>query len=193
LKSPATGETSRPGESERDFRVRLGHAARERRDATVEQLRRKYEPKFAALRERLRRAEQAVDREAEQARQSKVQTAISFGSTVLGALLGRKTMSAGNIGRAATAARGVGRSMKESQDVARAGETAAAVRQQMADLEAQFEADVRALDARFDPAAEALDTVGIRVKKSDVTARLVALAWAPYWHAPGREPAPAWR
>ena len=192
FKSPAVGETSRPGESERDFRIRLQQAAREQRDAKVEQLRRKHDPKFAALRERHRRAQQAVDREAEQARHSKVQTAISVGSTVLGALFGRKTVSAGNVGRAATAARGVGRSMKESQDVARAGETAAAVRQQIDDLEAQFQSDTQALEARFDPAAEVFETIGVRPKKSSVTVRLVALAWAPHWQTPGGGASPAW-
>ena len=67
LKSPRLEQSSNPGESERDFRVRLQQHAREQRDAAVEKLRQKYAPKIAALEERRRRSEQAVERESEQA------------------------------------------------------------------------------------------------------------------------------
>jgi hypothetical protein len=192
FKSPSLGEASRPGETERDFRVRLGQAARERRDEAVDRLRQKYAPKLAALAERARRAEQAVQRKAEQARQSKVQTAISFGTTVLGSIFGRKAVSAGTIGRATTAARGVGRSYKESQDVARAQETVAAVRQQMEELDARMREEVADLEARLDPAAEELQTVSVRPKKTDIDPRPVSLVWAPYWERAGATPEPAW-
>jgi Skp family chaperone for outer membrane proteins len=192
FKSTALNEVSRPGESERDFRIRLRQAARERRDEAVEKLRQKYAPKFTALAERARRAHQAVERETEQARQSKVQTAISFGTTVLGAIFGRKTISAGTIGRATTAARGVGRSYKESQDIARAEETVGALKQQMDDLEAQMKAEVADTEARLDPATEQFETVSVRPKKTDVDVRTIVLAWAPHWQRPGSAPEPAW-
>jgi hypothetical protein len=41
--------------------------------------------------------------EQSQYKQKKMQTAISFGTTVVGALFGRKLGSVGNVGRAATA------------------------------------------------------------------------------------------
>ena len=124
-----SGALSRPGESERDFRVRVREAARAERDERVEVLRKKYAPKRAALEERLRRAQQAEAREREQVSHQGVQAAISIGATILGAVLGRKTVSVGNIGRATTAARGAGRVLKEREDVARAQETVAAVQQ----------------------------------------------------------------
>ena len=43
--------------------------------------------------------------------------AISSGTTVVGALFGRKTFSASTLGRATTVARSVGRASKEAQDV----------------------------------------------------------------------------
>ena len=94
LKSPSTGEVSGADESERDFRARLQHKGREARDEAVEALRKKYGPKQAALDERLRRARQAVERESEQATGAQLQTAISVGATLVGALFGRKTVSA---------------------------------------------------------------------------------------------------
>ncbi len=180
-RSPSTGVLSQPGESERDFRVRLGLLARERRDAAVEKLRTKYAARLNTLQERLRRAQQAVEREAEQARQMKVQTAISFGSTLLGAVVGRRALSASTLGRATTAARGVSRSLKEQRDIGRAQETVEALEEQRKALQAEFEAEVASLEERIDPQAEALESLTVKPKKSDLVVKLVALAWAPYW------------
>src|SRR6185503_10068032 len=146
LESPTLDIISNPGESERDFRVRLQQLGREQRDDAVEKLRRKYAPKLEQLEERKRRAEQAVAREAEQAKGQKVQTAISFGATLLSSFLGRKRTSLSTLGRATTAVRGVGRSMKESQDVDRAADNVEAISQNLADLEAEFQAETAALE-----------------------------------------------
>jgi hypothetical protein len=55
--SPSSGEVSKAGESERDFRARLQQTAREARDAVVEALRQQYAPKLTAAEERIRRAQ----------------------------------------------------------------------------------------------------------------------------------------
>ncbi|HEX3253565.1 MAG TPA: DUF87 domain-containing protein [Pyrinomonadaceae bacterium] len=180
FESPTLNVVSNPGESERDFRVRLQQLAREGRDDSVEKLRRKYAPKFAQLDDRKRRAEQAVSREAEQAQGQKVQTAISFGATLLSSFLGRKRTSLTTLGRATTAARGVSRSMKESQDVDRAQENVAAVTQQIEDLQAEFQAETAALEQSFDPQTEALEKVSLKPTKANIAVKLVTLAWAPY-------------
>jgi hypothetical protein len=190
LRDPASGLLSQPSESERDFRVRLREAARAERDEHVEALRKKYAPKRATLEERLRRAQQAEGREREQVSQQGVQAAISLGATILGAVLGRKTVSAGNIGRATTAARGAGRVLKEREDVARAQETVAAVQQALANLETELQGELAGLEARGEP--ERLETVALRPKKTDVRVRLCALAWTPHWRDPAGALTPAW-
>ena len=90
LKSPASNEVSRPGNLERDFRVRLQQAGRERRDQHIESLRRKYAPKITALQERVRRADQQRQKQQAESKTSQVQAAISVGASILGAFLGRK-------------------------------------------------------------------------------------------------------
>jgi hypothetical protein len=181
LESPTLDIISNPGESERDFRVRLQQLGREQRDDAVEKLRRKYAPKLEQLEERKRRAEQAVAREAEQAKGQKVQTAISFGATLLSSFLGRKRTSLSTLGRATTAVRGVGRSMKESQDVDRAEENVAAISQQLADLEAEFQSETAALERSLDPQTEQLEKVSLKPTKANIAVKLLTLAWAPYW------------
>jgi len=184
FKSLTLNETSKPGESERDFRIRLQQRAREERDAAAERLRQKYAPKIAALRDRIRRAEQAVAKEEEQARQSQIQAAVSIGATLLGAFLGRKTISASTIGKATTAIRGAGRVMKDSKDVGFAKENVQALQQQLTELEAEFKAETDSLATALDPQTETFETIGLRPAKSNIAIRLLSLAWTPYWIDP---------
>jgi hypothetical protein len=177
FRSPSLKLVSTAGESEGDFRARLQQAAREVRDAEVTRLRQKFAPRAAALQEKLRRAEQAVQKEQEQASAQKTQTAISFGTTVLGALFGRKTLSASTIGRATTAARGVGRASKEAQDVARAKENVGSVQAQMEELDAELQAAIASLDATYHPATEPLETISLKPKRTGIQTQLVALVW----------------
>jgi len=179
FKSQKFGRISAIGESEGDFRVRLQLAARERRDQIARALRAKYEPKFNSLNERIRRAEQAIEREAAQARSAKLSTAVSVASTLLGALFGRKAISASTVSRAGTSIRGASRAMEQSQDVDRAGETADALKQQLADLEARFQEELAQAESAYDPTLEVFETLELKPKKGDVLVKLVALAWVP--------------
>jgi len=192
LRSPGLGQTSNPDEQERDFRIRLQQAAREQRDEAAERLRQKYAPRIAALEEKIRRAEQAVEREAEQAKGQKMQTAISFGATLLSSFMGRKAVSLSSLGRATSAARGVGRSIKEAQDVGRAEETVAAVDDQLADLDTQFKAEMDAIEKSGDPQTEALETTIVKPTKANITIKLLGLAWAPHWRDAQGQTTPAW-
>ncbi len=191
-KSPTLKMVSEPGESEREFRIRVQQLAHEERDEKIERLRRKYAPKIATLEERIRRAEQAVEREAEQAKQQKMQTAISFGATLLSAFLGRKTMSRSSMGRATTAIRGVGRSIKEAKDVARAGDTVEALRQRLVDLDTQFQEDKNNLATQWEEDADDLESITIRPKKTHITINLVTLVWVPFWQDSSGDMTPAW-
>lgn len=173
-RSPSTGLLSAPGEDEGQFRVRTRLAAREARDRAIDELRRKYASKFATLEERLRRAQQAMEREAEQAQAMKYSTAMDVGSTLLGALFGRRSMS-----RAGTAMRSVSRARKESADVARSEETLAAVQQQLADLQSELDSQISETQAALNPVGESLETIEVRPKKTHIAVRLVALVWAP--------------
>ena len=177
LREPQTAVVSKPGESERDFRVRLAMSLRERRDAEKARLQQQYAPKRVALAERVRRAGEKVAREQDQASQQKLQTAVSFGATVIGALLGRKAASVGSLGRATTAARGVGRSMKEAKDVELAGQSLEQLERQLAELDDRIAADAAAIDAGVDAASAPLDRVSIRPKRTQVAVQRVVLAW----------------
>ena len=171
---------SEPGETKAAFAVRLAQAAREERDLAVARLRKKYSSDFDALQERLRRAEQAVAREQEQASSRKMQTVISFGTAVLGAFLGRKTVSVGSAGRLGTAMKSASRMRKEKMDVERARDSAEALRAQMAEMDARLSADIADLESGFDSSAETLDEIRIKPKSADITLEFFSLVWLPF-------------
>jgi hypothetical protein len=181
LKSPGTGLLSGVGEQEREFRIRLQQAGREKRDAQVERLRQKYAPKIAALEDRIRRAGQTVEKEKTEAGQQKLQTAISFGAAILTALTGRKKLSQSTLGRAATTARGAGRTLKEAQDVARAEENVQSLEKALEELKALMEQETAEVRAGADPVSEELEKCEVRPKKTDISVSMVSLAWFPYW------------
>ena len=99
--------TSNPGESEGDFRTRLAQSLREHRDREVAKLREKHAAKLKSLDDRLRRAADSVEREKSQYTQRKLDTAISIGTSVLGAIFGGRSVGddARRIGRPLRGAR----------------------------------------------------------------------------------------
>lgn len=181
FQSPSLEATSKPNESERDFRARLAHSAKEERDRQVEALRVKYAPKIAALQERLQKAQAAKDAQSSQSTAAMIGTAVSVGAAILSAFMGRKAISATSVSKAATAMRSGSRAMKESGDVARAGETVEAVQAQVQALEDQLKSETDAIGARVDPTSETLDRVTLKPKKTNITVRSLVLAWAPSW------------
>lgn len=191
LRSPSQEVVSNPDESERDFRIRLQQSARELRDSQVEALRAKYATKIAGLQEKVRKAEQSVEQQQAQANQAKMQTAISFGATLLGAFAGRK-VGTSSIYKASNAFKGVGRSMQEAGDVGRAKETMQAYQDQLDQMNAQFKEESDALESKIDPANEALETVSINPKKTDINVQLVALTWVPFRTDAQGQSTPAW-
>lgn len=192
LKSPGFKRTSEPGESEGEFRARLQLLAHEKRDALTEKLRAKYNAKIVTLEQQVMRAEHAVQRETEQARERKMQTAISLGATLFGAFMGRKRISAGTLGRATTAARHVSRSMDKAGDIRRAQETLADKQRRLADLEAQFQREINNLSLEFDPMTEVLERVSVKPRKSDIIVDLIGVAWMPYRQDSGGVMTNAW-
>lgn len=174
LKSNNLNEFSRSEETERDFRIRLQQSAREQRDQQVEKLRKKYGSSFARLDERIRRAQTTLEKEKAESRGQKYEAAASFGATLLGSFLGRKTR-----GTATRTARQIGRSMKQAKDREGAEANLKALQQERSNLDAQFQSEVNALEAKTDPLNESFEKVSITPAKTNISIRLVTLVWNP--------------
>ena len=190
--SEAFKAASKAGESEGDFRSRLALAAREKRDAAVADLRKRWQSKLQQLQDQIRRGVERRERESSQLSQQKINTALSIGSSILGALLGRKTISAANVGRVGTAARSASRIGRESQDVARAEESLEVLQQRLEDTKREVEAEVARLETTLDATTIALRAVDVPARKSDIAVGEVALVWAPWRKGADGFPAPAY-
>jgi hypothetical protein len=179
-KSDALDAYSAVDESEGAFRARLQTLGNQARDTQAAALRKKYEAAVEKLNAKLQRAEHAVEREAGQARSHKIDTALSFGTAVLGALLGRKTVSVTSANRVGTALRKAGRASEQSADVTRAKAVVETVQEQLAELSAAFDAEVHALDAAYDAQQDELTPIEVTPKLTDIDIRLVAVGWVPF-------------
>jgi hypothetical protein len=171
--------TSNPGESEGDFRARLAQALREHRDEAVAKLRGKHAAKLQSLENRIRTAEQRVEREKSQYSQRKLDTAVSIGTSVLGAIFGGRSAAAT---RAGSAARHAGRVFSERGDIERAGESLEALAAQRDELLKGIEQEAAELTASLDHAQVALERLRIAPRKSDIAVGRIAIAWEP-WRA----------
>jgi phage host-nuclease inhibitor protein Gam len=173
-------QVSRTGESEGDFRIRLATTLREKRDRDVDAVRSRYASKLASLQDRITRAQHRVSVEQSQYDAQKMQTAISAGAAILGALFGRKTLSVGNLGRSTTAARGMGRAAREREDVGRAVESVGQLREDLAELQSRVESEITAIQQAPDAASLPLEPFVLHPKKSDIQVEKVVLVWAPW-------------
>ncbi len=180
FKSKSPKLTSKVAEAEGDFKARLSQLNREQRDLDISKIRKKYASKVTTLEDRLRRAEQAIQRESEQAKQRQMETLVNVGTTVLGAFMGRKRFSATNITRASRSVRSAGRMQKEQMDIVRARETADAVAIQIEELDAELQAEIARVEESIDPTMIELEEVFVKTTSTNITIDAFALIWLPY-------------
>jgi hypothetical protein len=172
--------TSAPGETEGSFRGRLALSVKERRDAELEKLRARYTPKLGRLSERMRKAEQQLRKQEQQYREQRTSSWVSIGSSVLGAILGRKLASRSNANRAGSAARSAGRATREKQDIQRAEQDLAAAKQQFEELDREFRAELERLQQSHVAERAVLEEIVIRPRKGDIAIEPLRLAWTPW-------------
>ncbi|MEI6504789.1 MAG: DUF87 domain-containing protein [Planctomycetota bacterium] len=177
--APAIGAVSRPGESEGDFRVRIAHRVKEWRDEQIEKVRDKQSVKLATLADKIDRARQKVEREKAEAKNQSLQTYVSIGTAVLGALLGRKKASATTIGRAATSMRSASRAARQQADVAHAEESLSSLEEKRLLLEQEIEQELDRIRLESGPESLALEQIDVPAKKTDIAVDEVVLAWVP--------------
>ena len=180
-KCPSLKAYSNPQESEGDFRVRLRQLAHEQRDLEIEKLRKRYAPKLAALQDRVRAAQAAVERETAQYRRASLDTAISIGSSILGALFGRRLASRTNVGKASSSMRSVGRAAQQRGDIGRAEEKVESLQEKLIELEEGFEQQRQRLEATYEIDDLDLDELTVRPRKGDIDILPLVLLWTP-WH-----------
>jgi len=176
LYSPVLKSYSKPKEDERDFQMRLKQIARERRDAEVDELNRKYSDRIQRLQDRLRRAEASLAKRQADAQMRKGEVAVSVGESLLGMFMGRRSTRA-----ASTAISKYRQSQSASMGVRQDQETVQALQREVQELEQELQGQVSGITARWDDAVSQFESIPVRPTRSDVRVDMFALAWAPHW------------
>ncbi len=184
LRCAALKEYSQAGETEGDFRIRLVQQLHEQRDAKVQQLRDRYATKMRSLEDRIRRAQDQVRQAESEFRQESMDTAISIGKSIFGALFSRKKLSRANVDRASSTARQAGRVAREKDDVRRARDNFDALLQQRTELDDRIAEEVAKIDAAYRPDQLALERLQVRPRKSDISVDQIAIVWIPWFVDP---------
>lgn len=175
--SPLVAAYSNWGESEGEFRARLGQAAREKRDEAVEKLRAAALAKIKTREGQLDRALAAVERERSQARNAKVNAGVSLLGTLMGVLLGKRKLSVTNMRRGSGSITSAGNAMQQAKDVELAAGKAEDLRAEIEEMQNELNDAVQQLEDRFDPAAFQLEKEVVKPFKKDIEIEAVGLLW----------------
>jgi len=172
--------TSAQGESEMDARIAWTQKVREMRDEAKAKLSDKYGKLMNTLEGKIRTAQQRMDREKADYDNEKWNTALSFGTSILGALLGNKIASRTNVSRTSTAAKRLGKAAQERGEVQAASSVLEELLAEKYDLNDAFEKEVHALQDKFSVEGLTLEPLEIPCRKGDIKVDLLCLFWIPY-------------
>lgn len=179
LSCPAADLSSEPGETEAQFRIRLRQKVRENRDLAAEKLRRKYAARLQTLAGRLARAADRIEKQQAQQSSKRLSAAVSFGSTVLSALLGRRALNASSVSRAGSTIRNASAAAEKAGDVRNAEEQHQLLQQQYDELQLELENELQEVTAAHDADLLPLEHHQIPPRKADIVINAVSLLWLP--------------
>jgi hypothetical protein len=165
-----------PGEGERAFRIRLQQAARERRDAEVDALEKKYGDRIDRLEDRLRKQERDLIADEAEYDARKREEHLTMGETVLSFFMGRRRTRA--VSTIATKRR---LAEKAKLEIEETRDEIAELDEEMAELKEELEEEAKAITQKWVDLLDDVTTEEIQPRRSDVDVRLVALAWLPSW------------
>ena len=176
LHNPTLKMYSRPEESEREFRIRLSQAARERRDAEVDKVRQRYRTKLDRLRKRLERERTELAEDQAEYAARKQEEMVSGAETLLGVfgIFGRrKSISSAMSKRRMT--------QKAKMDVEESEQEIARLEQEIQEMEEDVRAEAEAIAAKWEETLNDIEPYEVKPRRADVSVDLVAVAWLPYW------------
>lgn len=176
---PALKLESQPGETKNQFQMRLADVLREQREEDGKKVEEDFRKKRDTLERQLDRALDKVEKEKSDVTARGMDTALSFGVAIFGAIFGRRGYSVTNASRSAQGVRNAGRLMREKQDVQRAEDD---VRQIQSDIDAlalEFQNVMAESAARFSPDNFPVEDFFITPRRADIFNVQVYLQWEP--------------
>ena len=159
----------------------------------IEELREKYGKKIKDLETKAAKAMDKVEVQKSQASSAKLATAVQVGSSILGALFGRKSgMSAATSLMRGSSVTGVSRAMKESRDAEMAEQEVERLKAEMGEIEKQIADETQKIRDQYDPTTMALETTKLTPVKKNILPAATGILWLPHERVGGKELRKAW-
>jgi hypothetical protein len=158
------------------FRAQLQQAARERRDAEIDAVTKKYEAQLDRLDEQKRRKATRLQAEKREQAQRKREELFTTGEAVLGLLRGRTTYTLSRMSNAS-----VRRTISKGEMDVIAHEIAAIEDQEQA-LVAEYEKAVRAVNEKWAKVATTVEEYVLTPFKKDISVDIFGIGWSPHWY-----------
>ena len=160
------------------FKARITQTARELRDQAIEELRAKAAKTLKSLEDRAAKAQLKVDTQKQQASSAKLSAAVSIGTSLLGAFLGRKS-GLGSLVKSSHVT-SASRVMREGQEAAAAEAELKSIEQDIADLNQTLENETQKLRDQYDPTTLALETFKLTPVKTRIQPDAIGILWLPH-------------
>lgn len=170
---------SQPGQDELEARMAWRQQVYEKRDEEKAKLREQYAERQQKLETKIAAAMRKAEAEQAAYQKEKYETLLNFGTSVLGALLGKKLVTRTNVSRTSTAARRAGRTVQQRTEANLAAESVEQLEQEKRDLIEQLESEIDALHSRYSIEGLAIEPFTIPCRKGDIRVDQLALLWIP--------------
>ena len=184
---PALKIHGQPGETTVQLQKRVADLLRETKEINAEKIKERYRKKQRQLETRLEKAYARVDKEKDDVRARGVDTALSIGATIFGALFGRKTLSVTNANRTVRSVRSAGRVLKEQGDVQRAEQAITLIEDDLDALALELQEKLAELSEKYKPENYTVETIYITPRHTDIYNLRLRLIWEPVLPMPGVE------
>jgi len=179
-KCAALGKYAPTGSTEGESRIFFGQGLRELRDLESEKVRAKFATRAKTLEKQIRTAGDRLTKEQSEMKEATMTTAISIGSTILGAFFGKKLGSRSNVSRTSTAMRGATKASQAKGDVDRAVESMQQLQLDLEDLNSEIKIAIDEIVAKYDVTSVILEETLVAPKKSDLKTKPLLLLWTPW-------------
>lgn len=159
------------------FRMRLQTKLNEIIDYESQKLQEKFEKSTKALEQKLRTAQNKLVKEEADLKNKTIDTAISFGTTLLGALFGKSIKSSTTASKTASGVKNANQALKEKQDVMKAKEDIERIHLDINNLQNEFSKAAKELGYKYSIENFEVKVDNILLRKTDIYDNKMILAW----------------
>lgn len=179
-KCPALKKFASSGSTEGEARIFFTQGLRELRDLESEKVRTKFATRAKALEKKVRDSADRLMKEQAEFKDATMNSAISIGSTILGAFFGKKLGSRENVSKTSTAMRGATKATQAKADVNRAEEAMRQLQLDLDDLNLEIKIALDEIASKFDVSSVELEETIVTPRKSDLKTKPIVLLWMPW-------------